>query len=80
MDGEVLKRDQTINIEQSYASKGPSREEFKTASFGMWEKHIRPDLIFENGLLFFKTCLAFFTTRESHSKTSLSSSEVLQRS
>ena len=35
MDGEVLKRDQTINTEQSYVSKGPSREEFKTASFGM---------------------------------------------
>lgn len=64
MDGEVLKRGQKINTEQNHVNKGLSREEFKEASYGMWEKHIRPDLIFENGLLFCKSCLAFFNPRD----------------
>lgn len=67
MDGEVVERGQKNNTELNHVSKGLSREEFKEASFGMWEKHIRPDLIFENGLLFCKSCLAFFNPRDSHS-------------
>ena len=33
----------------------------------MWDKHIRSDLIFQNGLLFCKPCLAFFNPRDIHS-------------
>ena len=67
MDSEVLERGQKIKTEQNQLYKGLSREDFKTASFEVWDEYIRPDLIFGNGLLFCKPCLSFFNPRDSQS-------------
>jgi hypothetical protein len=66
MDSEVLERDHRLCIEQSQVSTGLLREEFKTASFAVWDEHIRPDLIFGKGLHFCKPCLAFFPRDSQH--------------
>jgi hypothetical protein len=67
MDSEVLERDHRLCIEQSQVSTCLLREEFKAASFAVWDEHIRPDLIFGKGLQFCKPCLSFFNPKDSQS-------------